>query len=108
MPRSRRWGSNLLTLPWRAGESHMGFYCILRGPAIWILKISPDHREVSDEGFQEGFPWVAGSAGGQRAASSARSSDHCVGGDTVRRGQLRGDGRVRPEQGRAFAGIAAA
>jgi hypothetical protein len=37
----------------------MDFYCILRGPAIWILKASPDDGEVSDEGFQEGFPWVA-------------------------------------------------
>jgi hypothetical protein len=37
----------------------MDFYEISRSPAR-ILKTSPDHREMLDEGFQESFPWVAG------------------------------------------------
>jgi hypothetical protein len=37
--------------PSRAGESHMDLRWVLRSLANWILKTSPDHREVSDEGF---------------------------------------------------------
>src|ERR1700694_3060006 len=104
--RRERW--SFFTLPWRAGESHMDFYSILRGLTIWILKMSPDDWEVSDEGFQESFPAVAGPACGQRAARSARSCVHCAGRNAVWCGKLRGDGRVRPEQGRVFAAAAAA
>src|SRR5260370_35897248 len=97
-----------LTLPSRAGESHMDFRSLLRCFARWILRMTPALLRESYGEAQEGFSTIAGPAGGQRAARSAGGIGYRFGGGTLRSRDLFGYGGGWRSQGRAVgAGYAA-
>src|SRR4029077_12551787 len=99
----RSWSTDFGRHLQSAGESHMDLLPLLRCFARWILRTAPTWRRGSDGEAQEGFSTFGGAAGGQRAARSAGSIGHRLGGGAVRSRDLLGYGGVWASQGRAVA-----
>src|SRR5262245_26058651 len=83
-----------LSLPHKAGESHMGIWLVLQPMRISILKVSPCCGGI-DAGLYFDFRGCGGPARRERATRSAGASVHRTGGGSVRSGELRGHGGFR-------------
>src|SRR6266567_7428322 len=93
--------------PWRAGESHVDLRFMLRLPAIWILRGTPESHGGSDAGIHQDFPKFARPAGAERIARVARHPCYRAGSDAVRSKVRNRHGIVRAIQGNAAAAIPA-
>src|SRR2546427_10375512 len=100
--------TNSVTLPWRAGESHMDLGKILRWDARWILRTTPEPKGESHGEIQSGVSRAAGPSGSQFAARSAGGPGYCAGSSAVRGGELRRHGGFWSRQGEAVAPVPAA
>src|SRR6202790_5909700 len=81
-PLSRR--RLFLTLPWRAGESHVRGAKLLRWKENLILKVSPDSRGDSFGQVCRMFFAVGRSSEEPSPARSDRDAVHCAAGHVVR------------------------
>src|SRR5438552_12662822 len=93
--------------PCGAGESHVDLTGMLRRPATWILKGTPESLGESNAEIQEVLPRLVGPAGGQCLSRFARHHCHRVGCNVVWGERRHRHGAVCSLEGKAAAAIPA-
>jgi hypothetical protein len=92
-----------LTLPRKAGESHVGVCKLLQIGQKSILKVAPDLKDTADGTIFGVFFGVARPACGQCAARSDGDFVHRLDGDAVRGDELHRHGAVCADEGLSLA-----
>src|ERR1700710_1100616 len=103
-----RAASLFLTLPWRAGESHVRFGKLLRSREKLILKVALDSDGATNDSICGVLRRTAGPSREQCSARSDGDFVHRIDGDAVRSDQLYRHGAVCPDEGVSLAGCVGA
>src|ERR1700710_1170578 len=99
-----RAASLFLTLPWRAGESHVRFGKFLRSREKLILKVALDSDGAADDSICGVFRRTAGPSREQCSARSDGDFFHRLGGDAVWGNELHRHGAVCADEGVSLGG----